>query len=123
MSAPAGVLLVEDDADIREVLMTLFSIRGIPAREARDGVEALERLREGPPPALILLDLMMPRLDGEGLIGALRGVPGLATVPIVVMSGHGDGRARAAELGAAGYLAKPVEVADVLALVARYAAG
>jgi CheY-like chemotaxis protein len=113
------VLVVDDDDDIRDLLSMLLELRGYRAEPARDGVEALERLEHGERPAVILLDMMMPRLDGEGLIAEVQRNPGLGKIPIVLVSGHHDVRQKAAELKAAGFLVKPIAIDDLLALVSE----
>ncbi len=85
--APVGgdVLVVDDDADARSRVCTMLARAGHAVREAGDGVEALERLRERAP-GLILLDLMMPRLDGFGFLKAMRERPEWLTIPVVVVT-------------------------------------
>src|SRR5436190_10082583 len=89
MSVPSRgrVLIVEDDADLREMMCLLLAYEGFDVEAARDGVEALERLRSAAPrPQLILLDLMMPRMDGWEFCRKLAGEPGLEKIPVVVLS-------------------------------------
>lgn len=66
----SGVLVVDDDTDIRETLRLALEDEGYSVHEAEDGVIALRTLRESPRPFVVLLDLMMPRLDGEGVLRA-----------------------------------------------------
>lgn len=66
----AGVLVVDDDTDIRETLRLALEDEGYVVHEADDGVVAIEALRTSPRPLIVLLDLMMPRLDGEGVLRA-----------------------------------------------------
>ena len=117
------ILVADDDEDIRAVLDIVLGEAGFEVETAADGVEALDRLRrEGTPPGLVLVDLMMPRLDGEDFVKRMRADPALSRVPIVVMSGHHEARRRAAELGATECLVKPVELDALMAMVHRYAA-
>src|SRR5438094_9901496 len=112
--APIGnVLIVEDDADTREMLATLLSMEGFHAVAAEDGLEALHLLRtvrhRAPDiPCLVLLDLKMPRLSGKEFRRAQLGDPTVASVPIAVISGATDLEQRAKALGAVAILAKPI---------------
>jgi len=116
-------MVVEDDADIREVLTLVLEAHGYDVTVAADGEQALALIRTGPPPSLVLLDLTMPGIDGEEVARTMRADPGLGRIPIVVMSGRGDAAARAQALGVEACLSKPAEVADILAQVRRFTAG
>ena len=128
MTQPArNVLIVEDDADTREMLATLLSTRGFHAVSAEDGLEALHLLRavrrRAPDvPCLVLLDLKMPRLGGNEFRRAQLGDPIVAAVPIAVMSGAVDAEERAATLGAVATLTKPIDFDVLLDVVRRYCA-
>lgn len=113
------ILVVDDDEDIRGILGMILRARGHEIDEAEDGVAALEKLRGGERPGMMILDMMMPRLDGEGVVKALRNEPRLADLPVVVLSGHHSAREQAERLGAAGCLVKPIELTDLLGTVAR----
>lgn len=115
------VLMVDDDEDIREVVSVILGQEGHEVELAEDGTAALKRLREGGLPSVILLDLMMPGMDGEAFMNALKGDPLTARIPVVIMSGHKSARRAAAELGAAGCLVKPVDLSDLLATLDRAA--
>jgi CheY-like chemotaxis protein len=120
MSAPL-VLVVDDDPDILDAICDILEGEGYRVARARDGAQALERV-EGEVPALILLDLMMPVMDGVGFARALR-LRGLAAgVPIVVVSADGH-PSRAADVGAQGYLAKPFDIDLLLTQVSRLVPG
>ena len=80
------ILIVEDDADVREALAMAMRDAGAEVDLAEDGVAALERLRTGPSPAVVLLDLRLPRLGGEGLVAALRADPRFERLPIITMT-------------------------------------
>ena len=86
MNASRTILIVEDDRDIRDVLAEILADEGYHVLLAEDGLEGLRRLAEGPRPALILLDLMMPRMDGFELLATLRHRPGGRRVPVVVVT-------------------------------------
>jgi CheY-like chemotaxis protein len=113
------ILIADDDDDTRFVLGGILRGLGHEVEEAADGVEALERARQGGPPSLIILDMMMPRLDGEGVIHALRSDPGAAQIPVAIISGNKNLRERVRALGASGWLVKPVELDQLLTLVER----
>jgi CheY-like chemotaxis protein len=128
MTSPAGnVLIVEDDADVREMLASLLSTEGFYAVSAEDGLEALHILRtvrhRAPDvPCLVLLDLKMPRLGGNEFRRAQLGDPTVASVPVAVMSGVADIEQRAQDLGAVASVAKPIDVDVLLDVVRRYCA-
>ena len=126
MALPAGnVLIVEDDAETREMLATLLSMEGFHTVAAEDGLEALHLLRtvrhRAPDvPCLILLDLTMPRLSGTEFRRAQLGDPIVASVPVAVISGAIDAHQRAQDLGAVAMLSKPIDVDLLLGVVRRY---
>jgi CheY-like chemotaxis protein len=82
----AAVLVVEDEADIRDAIVEFLRTDGYLVEEARNGLEALDRLPRMPQPTLILADLMMPYMDGMALIAALREDDRFATLPVVIVS-------------------------------------
>jgi len=101
------ILLVEDDETIATMYLMLLGARGYSARHARDGVEGIAMVRRDRP-SLILLDMMMPRMDGLQFLEALRGWPKTAGIPVVVLSNVADHSLveRAMALGAVEYLIK-----------------
>ena len=111
------IMLVDDDEDFREVLGTVLGMQGHEVEEAGDGVDALARLSAGRIPKLILLDMMMPRMDGEAFIRNVRRDPRVASIPVVILSGHQAAAQKAAQLGAAGCLVKPIELSHLSSLV------
>ncbi len=112
------VLVVDDDPDILEALSEILEAEGFEIRRARNGKEALERL-EPDPPRLILLDLMMPVMDGWEFAQRLKQRPKVAAIPIIVLSADRNVSNKAAEIGAVGHLAKPFELNDLLDMVRR----
>jgi CheY-like chemotaxis protein len=114
------ILIVEDDDEIREALMYVLEQQGYAVEEARNGREALELLHEHEAPRLILLDLMMPVMDGWQFRHAQLEDPQLARIPVVVLSAMTNLRARGADLHAAECLAKPVDLSHLLEAVSRY---
>jgi len=117
------ILVVEDDASIRGLVSDLLRDDGYQVSEACNGAEALDAVREQRPD-LIVLDLMMPVMDGWTFVEECRREPGFDDVPIVVTSASHD-LPRTAErlrsLGVRTCLAKPFDVDGLLALVERYA--
>jgi signal transduction histidine kinase len=107
---PGTVLVVEDDPVGRRMLELAVTRLGHRALTATDGVEALVAMRNGAPD-LVLLDLVMPELDGFGVLEAMRADPGLSSLPVVVISAVEDTEsiARAIETGAVDCLSKPFD--------------
>jgi chemosensory pili system protein ChpA (sensor histidine kinase/response regulator) len=110
------VLVVDDSPTIRKLLVRMLKDLGWQPVEAKDGAEALEAIRTGRPDA-VLADVEMPRMDGYGLLAALRAQPETADLPVVMLTSRTAERhrQRARELGANGYLTKPYRPADVVA--------
>ncbi len=111
------VLVVEDDDDTRLLLRTILEEEGYRVQTAADGLQALQILEEQPRPAVLLLDLMLPRMDGWVLVERIRGSPLLAKMPIVAMSAL---RGRAIPCTEA-FLKKPFGLGDVIEQVSRFA--
>ncbi|RPH71499.1 MAG: response regulator [Myxococcaceae bacterium] len=111
-----SVLLVEDDADIREALTDVLRMEHWRVEPAANGKLALDRLRSGPLPDLMLLDLMMPVMDGFELLEHLRDQPGPTTV--VLSASRDVDRVREHPLVRA-TLGKPVEVGVLLGVLDR----
>jgi two-component system, chemotaxis family, chemotaxis protein CheY len=110
------VLVVDDDPDILEAICDILSGEGYRVARARHGVEALERVKEERP-SVILLDLMMPVMDGAAFVEAMRASGGAFDIPIVVISADSSPQ-RAVAVGARGFLAKPFDIDALLAQVA-----
>jgi CheY-like chemotaxis protein len=117
LGAGALILIVEDNAAHREALALILRGEGYEPLTAADGQEALERLRAGPAPALVLLDMMMPEVDGWGVMEQLRREPGLGSAPMLLMAEEGADPEWAASLGGAGLVVKPLEAARLLAAI------
>jgi len=117
------VLVVEDDVDIRDALVGILREEGYATDAASNGVEALDRLRsDAPRPALILLDLMMPVMNGWQFRTAQKDDAALSDIPVIVISADASVRQKAESIGANGYLKKPIELDALLDLVAKYCA-
>ena len=114
------VLVVEDDIDIRATMCEALEDNGYKAVGAANGLEALAYLRgSNERPSLILLDLMMPVMDGQTFRAEQRADPALASIPVVVISAYRDVDRYASEL-AAECLAKPVRLDTLLETARRH---
>lgn len=113
----ATVLIVEDEFAIAELLSMALTDRGYRVVLAANGRQALERLNEEPPPDLIITDLMMPVLDGTGLIHAMQRSKRQRDIPCIIMSSIPEDAARRRVNEYAGFIRKPFRLASVLQLV------
>lgn len=114
------LLVVDDDLDIRDALQDVFELEGYAVLLAADGLEALAQLRQAEsPPHLILLDLMMPRMDGFAFREALRHDSALSEIPVLVASADLDVKGAAEGLDVAGWLRKPLDLSELLSTVKR----
>jgi CheY-like chemotaxis protein len=117
--AGSEILVVDDDVDIRDTLREALEFEGYSVSVAANGRDAWEALRSRALPALILLDLMMPVMNGAEFLGLLRADARLRTVPVVVVTALGS-IAPTVKAESQGYLAKPLELERLLETVARY---
>lgn len=121
---PARVLVVEDDEDVRETILDTLEDGGVPAAGAPDGAAALRYLRSAQTkPSLILLDLMMPNLNGAQFREQQLVDPELASIPVVILSADAVTQEACESLQAAGFLRKPVKLATLLAQVQQFTQG
>src|SRR2546422_4673573 len=111
------ILLVDDDPDVRTMLTLILQGEGYEVITAADGQEALDRLRSPAPPCLVLLDLMLPVMDGFEFRVRQMEDPKLAPIPVIVFSGGEDVEHKVASLRVAACLSKPVDVDQLLELV------
>jgi two-component system chemotaxis response regulator CheY len=117
------VLVVDDDRDIRDVLTDALEAEGYRVVTTCDGQEALDWLRAGTArPCVILLDLMMPRMDGLQFRTEVLNEPRFAAIPVVVLSADPSVVATAKSLNFAGSLRKPVPLEALLAAVHAHCA-
>jgi CheY-like chemotaxis protein len=118
METHARILVVEDDPSIREALAELLTEEGYAVASAANGAEALALLELEAPPSLILLDLMMPVMDGWAFRSAQRRDPRLSRIPVLVLSASrvGDGGPEA-ELAADAFLQKPFDLEALVGFV------
>jgi CheY-like chemotaxis protein len=120
VSAPL-LLVVEDDPDVREALAGVLHEAGYLTSWAEDGGAAIVALRRGPRPAAILLDLMMPGMDGYDFRAEQRSDPAIADIPIILLSAVRGAERAAATLEAAAFLPKPAPIEKLLAVISRVA--
>jgi CheY-like chemotaxis protein len=115
------VLIVEDDADLREMMAQLLALEGYNAATVANGREALQYLHDGHErPDVILLDLMMPVMDGWEFRRRMQADPDVAQVPVIVLSALDQ--SRAADVDAQAFLKKPLDFDRLLQLVRQYCA-
>ncbi len=112
--AERTILIVEDDPEVRRSLAAALHPHGIRVVLAEDGVEALERLRTGPLPCVILLDLRLPRLAGEEVLSAMRADTRFEQIPVITMTAGVDGTPDHEVIAR---LHKPFDPADLLEIV------
>lgn len=115
-----SVLVVEDEADIRESVTELLEYEGYHVVAAVHGKEAFEILPSMPTPCLILLDLMMPIMDGWEFSQQLSQDPAFAEIPVVIVSAFSD---KAREVRCQGVVKKPIDVDFLLSTVKRFCSG
>ena len=126
MSTSAGacdgvVMIVEDDLDLRESITEVLEDCQFRTVGAANGQEAIEHLRRDPQrPCVILLDMMMPVMDGWQFRELQRDDPELRSIPVVVMTAHVDLRQTSDALGAAACLKKPIHLGTLLDTVERF---
>jgi CheY-like chemotaxis protein len=115
------ILVVEDDRDLRDSIVEILAEHGYRPLPAANGREALDQLRqEREHPSLILLDLMMPVMDGFEFRQEQSADAELAAIPVVLLSAHASVADTAQELSVAAYLKKPVRLEILLEMVARF---
>lgn len=124
MNLAHRVLVVDDDNEIRETMVEILNDEGYEAVGASDGIEALEQLRD---PAdrwcLVLLDLMMPNMDGRAFRAEQLLDPAIAPIPVVIVSAMNDVAATAEELRVAAHMTKPIPLRELIQMVRQFCAG
>lgn len=117
---PGWVLVADDDEDIRALVGLVLEDEGLRTFGASDGVDALEQLKAHPTAGLVLLDIMMPRMDGTEVVSAMRRDENLQGIPIVIFSGDNRARELAAAARVDGVLVKPVDLDKLLGMVRSF---
>jgi len=117
--SPFTILLVEDDFDVREALVETLRDRGYEVESAGDGEQAMQLLRNGARPGLILLDLMMPRMSGSEFRMAQQVDPQLSDLPVVLLSADGRMEEKARALKVEGAIRKPIDLDELFETIER----
>ncbi len=113
----ARILLVDDDLDVRRSVGALLEDEGYEVASVGDGTQAWDRLHQSPAPDLLILDLMLPGMDGWQLRSRQRADPSIRDIPVLAISA--DGSPKAAAIDAAAFLSKPFTADDLLRQVDR----
>ena len=117
MSHKKSVLIVEDDKNIRETLRDALEMEGYIVVTAINGLDGLEKLKKIPKPSLVLLDMMMPVMDGREFLDAVLADHSLAPIPVIIVSADID---ESKKLGAKAYIKKPADLDLLLKWVEMY---
>ncbi|MGQ0512366.1 MAG: response regulator [Betaproteobacteria bacterium] len=118
----ARILVVDDDDSMRELIRIHLSSAGYEVITAADGIAAGYLVLKSPPD-LILSDVNMPHMDGFEFIAALKEDKSLPYIPVIFLTSNEEGDHRGKELGAVGYLTKPVRAEKLLQMVAQHVPG
>ncbi len=116
-----SLLLMEDEEDVVMILHFFLEREGFAVTVARDGREAEKMIREAAPPEIVIMDVMLPYVDGFQLIAQLRGAVGWRDVPVLMLTAKSEERdiVRGLNAGANDYLAKPFKTKELLARIRR----
>lgn len=118
----ARILVVDDDASLRDLLRLHLSAAGYEVQTAADGIAAGYQVLKAPPD-LIITDVNMPHMDGFEFVAALKADKSLPPIPVIFLTSMEEGDQRGKELGAVGYVTKPIRADRLLALVAQHVPG
>ena len=120
-AAPRTALVVEDDADIGQLLSFILQREGFSVTHLRDGRQALARIAQGDPTRLVILDVMLPHATGHELLQALRANAAWTGVPVVMLTAKSQEAdiVRALDAGANDYILKPFQPAELKARIRR----
>ena len=119
---PATILVVDDDANVRELLKLHLGAAGYEVHVAADAIAAGYLVLRSPPD-LLICDVNMPHMDGFEFIAALKADQTLPPIPVIFLTSMEEGDHRGKALGAVGYVTKPVMADKLLRLVARHVSG
>ena|SRR5882762_6442641 len=118
----ATILVIDDDASLRDLLRIHLSAAGYDVVVAPDAIAAGYLVLRSPPD-LIITDVNMPHLDGFEFIEALKADTALPRIPVIFLTSHEEGDLRGKDLGAVGYVTKPIRADKLLAIVAQNVTG
>jgi chemosensory pili system protein ChpA (sensor histidine kinase/response regulator) len=115
---PLEIMVVDDSVSIRQVVSRLIASQGWKVKTAKDGIDAMEKLRESRP-HLIVLDIEMPRMNGYEFLGALKAQSGYEDIPVVMLTSRtaAKHREKAEALGARGFVVKPYNDDEFIRLI------
>ena len=116
------ILVVDDDESMRDLLRLHLTAAGYDVEVAEDAIAAGYRVLKAPP-ELIISDINMPHMDGFEFIAALKADRTLPSIPVIFLTSFEEGDQRGKDLGAVGYVTKPVMADKLLRLVARHVSG
>ena len=110
----AKILVVEDNQDNREMVVKVLKFNGYEVIEAVDGEEGIEKAKTEAP-ALILLDIYLPKMDGYEVAKRLKGDTGLRDIPVIALTAHAmkGNREQALAAGCDGYISKPIDIREL----------
>lgn len=120
MAGASSILIVDDDPWIFAAFSRVLRLKGLAVHGASDGTEALEFLKSNPPPNLILLDVMMPKMNGWAVLEELEKDPVLSRIPVVLLSADPRASADAAQRPHVTFLQKPVDLEVLLEVVGQH---
>ena len=115
-----SVLVVDDDDELRDTVTELLRLEGFDVSSASNGHEALEFLRSNPAPHVIVLDLMMPVMNGQQFRQAQLDAPAFAAIPVVLLTAVHNGRQQAEAMGVSDFFSKPVDFDVFIAALRTY---
>lgn len=118
----ATILVIDDDESIRELLRMHLSAAGYEVHVAEDAISAGYLVLRSPPD-LIISDINMPHMDGFEFVAALKADPSVPRIPVIFLTSLEEGDDRGRELGAVGYITKPVRADRLLQMVAKHVPG
>ena len=109
------ILIADDNEDVRTVLLTVLEAKGYEITQATNGVEALDKASDSPPD-LIIMDVMMPKMDGYTALMKMKGVPSLKDIPIIILTGQESSiyEKISKGVGAVQHLEKPISGPELL---------
>jgi DNA-binding response OmpR family regulator len=108
------VLVVDDDDNVRQTLAERLETSGYEVLLARDGRDAFEVIARGVNPDVILLDVVMPIMDGWHFLSARLRDPSIVAVPVVLMSGGQEAERQSHKIGVCGFIRKPLDIGDLV---------
>ncbi len=112
------ILVVEDDQNIRDNLRDALELEGYKVLTAANGKDGLEKIKKMPAPSLVLLDMMMPVMNGREFLDAVIADHTLAPIPVIIVSADIDEQKK---MGSKAYMKKPVDLDLLLQIVEKYA--